>query len=637
MIPPAPYWAKDFAVVKKDGVYHLFYIERNTTLPQAETERDFGHAVSYDLIHWTQAPPILAVRDSSWDNMHVWAPSIVEHNGVYTMFYAGVTSQPDVYRAYQRIGIATSTDLYNWTREDQPLFSCDQVPWAFCDSLDALTSMRDPYVMPDPTTPGRWLMYYTANAAGDSLNELIGVAQSDSTLRNWTDLKPLWNTFHSYTGAGLAESPHVFQHDGLWYLFYTSSGAQPIVMTTSPDPTADPDGWTPRGRMGDMLGINTGAWFASEYLRDGLKDYLFYVDGDRIEYYQMVWNGVAKFQLLQPDPFHVTGMAWEEDTVRAGTPAHLRIASVNWFMRHADIETVVLDSLGNETVVPTDSLGLASTIPMSDDTLHWVWNARSWPAGRTDPMRLRVRLVDQTAMTPIPIVVLPDTSSPTPPDSFRVLSVAWGADSVARGKPVVLEVAAISGAQHSVGLTAFTTDGEGSLVPAPLDSLGLPPILPLDADTTRFTWTSRTWPDSVNGPQLTRLVVRIANDSLETRPWLDVLPDSAASDPGSPGITGSPDPGDQIGELIKIMPRGARNTDLEFAIHLTRDSPVRLELFDVQGRRAATPLDGAARRGWSRISWNGRREDGGRAGPGIYFARLTTPRGRHTTRVVLLP
>ena len=189
-----------------------------------------------------------------------------------------------------------------------------------------------------------------------------------------------------------------------------------------------------------------------------------------------------------------------------------------------------------------------------------------------------------------------------------------------------------------MGLVAYTRDEGGNLFAAPLDSLGLPPTLSLVADTTRLTWTSRTWPDTSSGPQPTRIVVRIANDSLETMPWLVVIPDSApASPPGTRWPPGSPDAPDPVGELIRVLSRGATESGTSFAIHTTSASAARVELFDVQGRRAAVPLDGAVRHGWTVVSWDGRREDGSRAGPGIYFARLTTPRGRHTARVVLLP
>ncbi|MEY4071673.1 MAG: hypothetical protein RL721_2287, partial [Candidatus Eisenbacteria bacterium] len=94
MVVPAPYRPKDFTLVRKDGVYHLFYIRNNATLPHDQTEKDFGHAVSTDLQTWTQLPPVMAVNPSGWDDQHVWAPHIVESGGLYWMFYTGVSQDP---------------------------------------------------------------------------------------------------------------------------------------------------------------------------------------------------------------------------------------------------------------------------------------------------------------------------------------------------------------------------------------------------------------------------------------------------------------------------------------------------------------------------------------------------------------
>ena len=58
------------------------------------------------------------MRPGHWDNAKVWAPDIKEVDGVYYMFYTGVTNQPGAYAAYQRIGLATSTDLMTWNRLD---------------------------------------------------------------------------------------------------------------------------------------------------------------------------------------------------------------------------------------------------------------------------------------------------------------------------------------------------------------------------------------------------------------------------------------------------------------------------------------------------------------------------------------
>ena len=64
----------------------------------------------------------------------------------------------------------------------------------------------------------------------------------------------------------------------------------------------------------------------------------------------------------------------------------------------------------------------------------------------------------------------------------------------------------------------------------------------------------------------------------------------------------------------------AGGTHFEFA--LDRDADATLEIFDLQGRRIATPFSGHQRAGSVRAGWNLRGADGRRVLPGLYFARL---------------
>ena len=74
---------------------------------------------------------------------------------------------------------------------------------------------------------------------------------------------------------------------------------------------------------------------------------------------------------------------------------------------------------------------------------------------------------------------------------------------------------------------------------------------------------------------------------------------------------------------LSISPNpAAGGTHFEFA--LDREADVTLEVFDLAGRRVATPIAGRLPAGPVRAGWNLRRDDGGTAEPGLYFARLQT-------------
>jgi len=303
MMPPAPMLAKEFAFIQEAGVYHLFWMRHDPGAPYDSTEHDFGHAVSTDLWNWTQLDSVIPVRPGKWDNLHVWTPTIVKIGGTFYMYYTGVTSVPFPWNSYQRIGVATSTDLLNWTRYDAPVWSGDMVPWAFSDSSSfAGCQFRDAYVMPDTTAPGRLLMYYvgTPSAARDQL--IVGVAQATDPF-TWSDVTPLWctDTAHYW---GWCESPHVIQHDSLTYLFVTTTSGHPLAYRTAPTPYADSTLWSGTHRVYDAANdaAVSDAWFGSETLSIPGHDYFAVVNSVdfEIDIFEMVWGGPSLFTLATP-------------------------------------------------------------------------------------------------------------------------------------------------------------------------------------------------------------------------------------------------------------------------------------------------------------------------------------------------
>jgi beta-fructofuranosidase len=218
---------KDFAFIHALSRYHLFYIRRRMIAGTDSTEKNLGHAWSTDLQtwHWSQLPrdtSVLDVRDGTWDDYHVWAPSIVAKDGAFHMFYTGVKLADDG-KQHQQIGVATSLDLDNWTRPSQPVLSVVDVPWASKDPPADGQQLRDPFVMPDPERPGAWLMYFVAVDSANAPAMAVGNARSNGDFSDWTpEQHPLRCTDSVATrGAHRAESPHVVPHDGRWWLFFT--------------------------------------------------------------------------------------------------------------------------------------------------------------------------------------------------------------------------------------------------------------------------------------------------------------------------------------------------------------------------------------------------------------------------------
>jgi len=520
MIPPAPYRAKDFSIVKRDGWYHCFYIRRNAYAPYDSTERDFGHAVSRDLYLWSHLPPVLPVRPNEWDNAKVWAPDIHEVDGVYYMFYTGVTNRPGEYAYYQRIGLATSTDLMTWNRVDPPLLSCADVRWTYCDPLQfGGGEFRDAFVMPDVAGTG-WLMYYTASPSSAPGTYIAGMASSTGDLTQWVNREPLWITHTSWSGSAVVESPHVFQHDGLYYLVFSGNGDQPLRLATGPDPTGEAGTWTYRGSLGPMLGIDTGDWYASEYFVDGTHEYFGFVNYDRVDIREIAWGAGWQFSLRAPPTFHVQRLTWNASQVANGEPVRLRIEAVNTIGRGVRLDAFEVDADGSEEPIPPAQIGLPDSISMTGPTTDYWWTASTWPdPGEGDlKAEIVVRLRDRTAASP-PIKVLPEADVERMPR----------ADS-----------------------------------PAPLREGQIPLI--------EFRALHRS---PLGGPAL--------------------------------------------------------------LVDLREPAPVRIEIFDLSGRRVRSLADRALPAGSTVIPWDGRQESGAATRPGVYFARLAVSGFERTVRVLSTP
>jgi hypothetical protein len=320
---------KDFAVVPAGDSWHIFYTRQYMTGYTDRTNtRRIGHAVSTDqhLSSWTVVNRnAIQVREGRiWDNLHVWAPTIVRKPGdiTYYMFYTGVqldtlSQSPNLVTSeIQRIGVATSVDLDTWTQDSTPVFHNKKTSWAFQDSSSNVEPLggglcysdtwqfRDPFVMQDPDSAGRWLLYYvTIDSA--LIRYVVGVARTQGTdLRAWKDVWPLRRTSTAFMNAGRNESPHALHRNGNWWLLYTSNypAGDLITYTLNATSPSDSAGWA---RPDSLKAITCGQhgfpsslnqWHATEYVGIGSQEYLSaFADN-------LFGGGVIQFaQIVAPD------------------------------------------------------------------------------------------------------------------------------------------------------------------------------------------------------------------------------------------------------------------------------------------------------------------------------------------------
>jgi beta-fructofuranosidase len=193
-LPDSWVWDSWFAF---DGEYHhVFYLRASRALQDPERRHRnpyVGHAISKDLKNWEVVSDALAISISpAFDSYTTWTGSVIQApDGIWWMFYTGTSREDD--GNIQRIGAATSKDLYSWEKISQEaLVEADE---SFYELLDYDKwhdqAWRDPFVF---WHQDKWHMLITARDNDESIPTMqrgtIGHAVSED-LKNWTVLPPL--------------------------------------------------------------------------------------------------------------------------------------------------------------------------------------------------------------------------------------------------------------------------------------------------------------------------------------------------------------------------------------------------------------------------------------------------------------
>jgi len=194
------WYINDHTFVKDtNGTWHLFGITHKEPVGTGE-EILFAHAIAPQLTGpWTKKPFALEVNNSYFGENHLWAPHVIHVNETYYMFYNG--GGPD--RTKYAISLATSKDLYNWTRlPSGPLFR---------DGFDA----RDPMVT---KIENLWHLFYDATNPAEGGNHVVAYRTS-TDLIHWSERHIALTDPEKGTGGGATESPFVVFNNEWWYLF----------------------------------------------------------------------------------------------------------------------------------------------------------------------------------------------------------------------------------------------------------------------------------------------------------------------------------------------------------------------------------------------------------------------------------
>ena len=195
MLRLAGAWIWDCWLADDGRSYHLYFLKAPNVGHPEERHRNasIGHATSPDLADWTVVSDAVGPSDGpAFDDVATWTGSVVRgRDGTWFMFYTGVGAQDGVLR--QRIGLATSADLYHWSKHPgSPVLEGDPRGYGrLPNALSPDEAWRDPWVFADPDGDG-WHMLLTARAREGPADQrgVIGHARSHDLVR-WQAQAPL--------------------------------------------------------------------------------------------------------------------------------------------------------------------------------------------------------------------------------------------------------------------------------------------------------------------------------------------------------------------------------------------------------------------------------------------------------------
>lgn len=244
-----------------DGLWHLFGITHVEPFTwDDDPARNLAHATAERLTQspWQKQPHAL-VADPAWGEVHLWAPHVIRHEGLYHMF---VCAGDPVHSRY-KIHLLTSPDLWQWTRHgENPML---------VDGFDA----RDPCILRDGD---RWIMYYCATSRPEGGNHIVACVTSRD-LVHWGDRRVVYTDEEVGTYGGPTESPFVVRRGGAYYLFICNNDRRAGYDATDVYLSRDPFHWNMADRVGtikahaaEVVRDEAGRWFVSHcgWFRNGV-------------------------------------------------------------------------------------------------------------------------------------------------------------------------------------------------------------------------------------------------------------------------------------------------------------------------------------------------------------------------------
>lgn len=206
------HWVWDFWLADDGARHHLFYLHAPKSIGNPDLRHRnarIGHATSDDLRIWTDhGLAFNAGLPGSFDGSATWTGSVIrDGDGLWRMFYTGSRFlSPESNANIETVGLATSEDLFTWTKRRGPICVADpELYETLGTSSWPEEAWRDPWVFRDETQ-NLWHMLITARSKHGTEPDRGVMAHATSTdLVGWSVQPAL-----SEPGSGFAHL-EVFQ------------------------------------------------------------------------------------------------------------------------------------------------------------------------------------------------------------------------------------------------------------------------------------------------------------------------------------------------------------------------------------------------------------------------------------------
>jgi beta-fructofuranosidase len=167
-LAPAHWMNDPNGPIYRKGDYHMFYQYNPNGAYWGDMH--WGHATSRDLIHWKHLPVALAPTPGGPDKDGCFSGSAVDHHGVPTLFYTGVSPEVQC--------VATSQDMITWKKyAGNPVIAGPPAELT-------VTGFRDPALWQEGDT---WLLVIGSGFKGAGGCALL---YESKNLTDWSYLHP---------------------------------------------------------------------------------------------------------------------------------------------------------------------------------------------------------------------------------------------------------------------------------------------------------------------------------------------------------------------------------------------------------------------------------------------------------------